>query len=605
MCGIVGLYHFNSSPFNPSILKKMANTLIHRGPEGDGYWMTNDNRLGFGHRRLAIIDLSDHGKQPMLYEHLSITFNGEIYNYIELKESLIKKGYQFTTNTDTEVILIAYIEYGEKCLEYLDGMFAFVIWDEQKKELFGARDRFGEKPLYYYLDNEKFVFGSEMKAIFASGIPIDTNKRMLFHYLAYNIVENPNAKEETFYQNIFQVPASHCFKISINGDIRFKKYWDIRYDYKQEISLNNAKEKFLELFESSISKRLRTDVKFGCSFSGGIDSSSIVSTIIDKNPGIDLNTFTARFKNINYDENYFIECLQNKFKFKSHYCWPSEDSVINEIDKIFYHQEEPFGSTSIMAQWDVMKLARTNNTIVLLDGQGADETLGGYFKNYLPFLSELRLSSKDNYKKQKKAIQEFTKTDNILPRNFYMNTFATKTINKISSKIRPYRLLNETKHINPEFIRPFINETPPFRHINNLSEFLHFDTFNYGLGKLLRFSDRNSMAHSVEVRLPYLSHELVQFAFSLPSEMKFNNGWTKYLLRSSMENRLPSEICWRKDKKGFQTPETWLQHPKVKELLKDSIETLKQERILTNDSNLNGSEWQMLMASKLLLIKHF
>ena len=389
MCGIVGKINFENQAVSENELKLMADTIAHRGPDGEGYWINDDNNIGFGHRRLSIIDLSEKGKQPMHYQDYTITYNGEIYNYLKIRDDLYNKGYKFNSETDTEVILAAYKEYGQSCLNHLDGMFSFAIWDNQKKILFGARDRFGEKPFYYYKDKSQFSFASEMKALFSIGIPKTPSKSMLFNYLVYDVVENPNEKSETFYEDIYQVPPSHSFTLKLDGKFALSKYWEIDLTNKLELSYKEATDKFYTLFNDSIKKRMRSDVEVGTSLSGGLDSSSIVSSIINNFPDNNLNTFTARFDDISYDEGYFIDILKNKYAFNSNYTWPKENLIIDELDKIFHHQEEPFGSSSIIAQWEVMKIAKEQNVTVLLDGQGADETLAGYYKYFLPYLHEI------------------------------------------------------------------------------------------------------------------------------------------------------------------------------------------------------------------------
>lgn len=598
MCGILGTYQFKSTTVNPALLEKMADTLEHRGPESDGYWINNNNTLGFGHRRLAIIDLTDSGKQPLHYEHLSITYNGEIYNYLELKKKLLDKGYKFKTNTDTEVILAAYIEYKESFLEHLEGMFAFVIYDSITQELIGARDRFGEKPMYYYLDKERFVFGSEMKTIFAAGVNVSVNDNMLFNYLAFGLVENPNNKYETFYKNIYQVPCSTYFKLNSKGEITFDKYWDIYPENQLDISIEDATEKYITLFENSINKRLRSDVSLGCSLSGGIDSSSIVSVIKNKNLAPTLNTFSARFKNINYDENYFIECLQNKYDFNAHYCWPGEDAIIDELETIFYHQEEPFGSASIIGQWEVMKLAKEKGVTVLLDGQGADETMAGYFKYFIPFLTELYSKNKKDFKTQLSLIEDTIDNRNLISKKFYFENKFPKTVKVASDLSRSFRIKNSAKDLSPDFLNTHLKQELSFKRINNLNEFLYFDTFNYGLGKLLRVADRNSMAFSREVRLPYLCHHLVEFVFSLPSHLKMNDGWSKFILRKSMEGIVPEEICWRKDKKGYQAPKPTLKNKKYNEIINESISKLSKEKYINSPNPENY--WKYIEVNMLL-----
>ncbi len=598
MCGIAGIISFDGSKINKVDLKRMTDTISHRGPDGEGHWVNQENNIGFGHRRLSILDLSKNGAQPMTYNQNTITFNGEIYNYVELKNSLKLKGYIFQTDTDTEVILAAYLAYGEECVKFFDGMFAFVIWDELKKKLFCARDRFGEKPFFFFKNESKFIFASEMKAIFSCNIQKNTSSKMIYNYLAYDIVEAPDDKTRTFYEEIHQLPPAHYFTIDLNGKIVKNKYWDI--DINKQTKLSNAEsiEYFKELLNTSILRRMRSDVEVGTSFSGGLDSSALVASITTLFPNQTLNTFTARFKDQNYDEGNYINHVKQKFNFNSHYTWPSSQTLINELDKVFHHQEEPFGSTSILAQWEVMKKANEQNVTVLIDGQGADETLAGYYKYFLPFLHELYKKDKTSFKRELFAIENDLGLKNYLPKSFFIDNKFPNIKQKIGNLIRPYRTNNNTLDFNKEFLNHHKKSPTPFKLFTDLNSFLYSDTFHYGLGKLLRYSDRNAMAFSREVRLPYLSHELVEFAFSLPSNFKLNNGWSKKILRDSMNGILPNEISWRKDKKGFQAPEDWLLDKNVIDLKNESIKKLKKEKIISAADD--NKTWQYIMVYKLI-----
>lgn len=598
MCGIAGKINLSNKLIEKNDLKLMSDSIAHRGPDGEGFWINNERNIGFGHRRLSIIDLSKNGKQPMHYQNCTITYNGEIYNYIEIKSNLICKGYKFNSDTDTEVILAAYLEYGQSCVKYFDGMFAFAIWDNNKKILFGARDRFGEKPYYYYKDKNQFSFASEMKALFSIGIPKIPSNSMIYNYLVYNVVENPYDKSETFYENIFQIPPSHSFTINLDGEFKLNQYWDIDLTHYLEINHEEAIDKFNTLFNSSINKRMRSDVEVGSSFSGGLDSSSVVSTIINNFPEKKLNTFTARFNDKKYDEGYFIECFKKEHQFISHNIWLEENIIIDELDKIFYHQEEPFGSTSILAQWEVMKLAQNKKVTVLLDGQGADETIAGYYKYFLPYLHEKYKINKTKFKEELTHIENNLLFKNYLPNTFYLDNYFPKSKRIISNKLRSFRIKKTAPDLNEDFINSFKKGHSPFINFLNLNDALYFDTFKYGLGKLLRFSDRNAMAFSREVRLPYLSHELVEFVFSLPIEFKINKGWSKKILRDSMSTKLPKEITWRKDKKGFQAPSSWLENKKVKDLIHENCQTLVKEKIISNP--IASKSWQYIMCSKIL-----
>ena len=597
MCGIAGIYKYNTL-VNKQELKKMTNSLIHRGPDGEGQWVNRKRNLGLGHRRLSIIDLSDKAAQPMhaFNQRYSITFNGEIYNYLELRTELINKGYTFITNSDTEVLLNAYDAYGEAFLQKLDGMFAFAIWDEKKQELFCARDRFGEKPFYYYKDKQQFVFASEMKAIFSYGIEKTVDQQMIYLYLTYDVVENPNNKKQTFYKNISQLPASHSLTISSDRVVKIKKYWGIDINKKSSLSFKEAQNKFIQLFDESLKRRMRSDVKVGSSLSGGVDSSSILCSVLQLFPNQSFNTFTARFKDKKYDEGVFVDQLKKKCSFNAFNCYPKPDQIISDLDKIFYHQEEPFGTSSIIAQWEVMKTARANNTIVLLDGQGADESLGGYFKYFLPYLYEIK--NTQDYKNQKQKIEKHLNIHSFLSKQEEIRMIAPNIFDKLTDWTRPYRVLFSSD-LAKDFKNEFKFSPTPFHRDLNLNSFLYNDLFKYGLGKLLRFSDRNAMAHSVEVRLPYLSHQLVEFVFSLPSNYKIENGWTKHILRKSMQKRVPDHILFRKDKKGFQAPNSWLKEPKVMELINSSYSLLKDEKY-TKDF-VKEKSWNYIMLGKLLI----
>ena len=398
MCGIAGILSFKDKVTLQS-LKTMTDTIVHRGPDGEGQWVNHNGQIGFGHRRLSIIDLSELGKQPMhyLYMRYTITFNGEIYNYREIKNDLIKAGYRFISETDTEVLLALYDLKKERCLENLDGMFAFAIWDESTQELFCARDRFGEKPFYYTIYNNQFIFGSEMKEIFSIGVPKTVNYNMVYNYLENDLVENPLNKQETFFENIYKLEAATYLKVK-DKKIKKIKYWEINLKNRSEVSFAEAEKEFTRLFEISISRRLRSDVPVGSSLSGGLDSSSVVARInkILQN-NTTQKTFSARFHNKDFDEGKFMLQIQKKFNLDSYYVYPDSNTLLKNLDLVYHHQEEPFGSASILAQWEVMRLAKQNNVSVLLDGQGADEFLSGYHKYFPTYLFELAKQDKIKY----------------------------------------------------------------------------------------------------------------------------------------------------------------------------------------------------------------
>jgi len=597
MCGIAGI--LSKKQVVKNTIKQMTDTLIHRGPDAEGFFV--DNNIGLGHRRLSIIDLSGNASQPMFFNDLAIIFNGEIYNYKELKTELEKESYTFITQSDTEVLLKGFHCYGEAVLQKLDGMFSFAIWDKTKKELFCARDRFGEKPFYYYFDGQKFVFASEMKAIFESGIQKQLNNNMLFQYLAFDMVENPENKKETFFKDIYKLEASTFLKIHLSEfKIKKQKYWKLNLVVNKGVTGEQAAEKFKYLLNESVSRRLRSDVNVGTSLSGGLDSSTLVALINNQLKGQgEQKTFSARFQNKKFDEGKYIEIMHKKFNTDHHNVFVAADSLEKNFDKIMYHQEEPFGSASILAQWNVMQLAKANNTTVLLDGQGADEILAGYHGYFIPFLKELYLTDKQIFIKEKQLLAEKHNFNIKTDLKFRIGIHYQKTKSLLRKNYHKFNKPAELKLLNKDFVQAYFTQVP-FYESRNLNDSLMYDTNIYGLEKLLRYADRNAMAHSVETRLPFLYHKLVEFLFSLPAEMKIKNAWTKYILRISMQDILPKEIVWRVDKMGYQAPQNeWMQSGEIPEILKHYKNSLISEKYINDNFNDN---WKVFMIGKFLNI---
>jgi asparagine synthase (glutamine-hydrolysing) len=593
MCGISGMISADPGRISEDRLKQMTDVISHRGPDGEGYWISDDGKIGFGHRRLSIIDLGC-GGQPMHYqERYTIIFNGEIYNYIELKETLSQQGYVFKTHSDTEVIMALYDRDREKCLQLMDGMFALVIYDKKQHTIFIARDRFGEKPFFYsYEPGAYFYFGSEMKVLWAAGIQKEVNQRMLYNYLEYNFLENPADQSETFFDHCTRLPHSHYLTFSVN-DCRItsiEKYFDIDLSAPgTSISRGEAEEQFRHLFTNSVKRRLRSDVPVGSSLSGGLDSSLVVCTIDALKEGTAQvqKTFSARFPGFAKDEGHFMQQVTDKTNTEAIYVYPDHLGMIENIDKIIYHQEEPFGSSSIYAQYCVMQAARENNVPVLLDGQGADEFLAGYHSYFTNFFNELRLNHPEKYRQEYKAYQQLQAENQV-------NGVVKKDLKYFIRSRTPY-LINPLKrslsyikqHRSPLFSADFYaaHQQDSFVHIYNyksLNDALHYSLLQGPLQQLLRFADRNSMSHSVEVRLPFLSHELVRFVFSLPAEYKIHNGWTKWIMRSAFQDLLPPAITWRKDKIGYEPPQqNWMENKDVKDRVQHSKKKLYDAGIIS------------------------
>lgn len=620
MCGIAGILLTPGKNIAPFHLQKMTDALAHRGPDGEGHWVSTNGNVHLGHRRLSIIDLSDKASQPMPYgNRYQIIHNGEIYNYEEIRTYLQQKGYSFNSKSDTEVIVAAYDYWKEKCLQKFDGMFAFAIWDNQTQQLFAARDRFGEKPFYYYEDEEHFIFASEMKALWAIGIEKNIDKKMMLNYLTLGHVQNCVDKEQTFFESIYSLPPAHYLKYnSAEHSLKVTPYWRINKETEIEISETDAIEKFTELFNISIKRRLRTDVPIGSCLSGGLDSSSIVALVNQqqKNSGKSnaFQSFSAVFPGFENDEASHIKQATDFLKIKNSQVEPNIDDLINQFEKICFHQEEPFQSASIFAQYKLYELAIDNDVKVLLDGQGADETLAGYPRYIHWFLQETlsrhRLGATSHEKKA------FVK--NKQPFNWnYKNIFAAFLPSHAAIRLEKleYSKTISQPDIHPDFLHQVNGRAWEGIHkpiITKLNDILHFNSFEMGLEELLRFGDRNSMAHGLEVRLPFLNHELVEFIFSLPSNLKMHNGWPKYILRKVMDKSLPNEIVWRQDKVGFEPPQkNWMTDPALQEYIKESKRKLASAGILTEKAIKKRIEpkgahadknydWRYLCAAQLL-----
>ena len=598
----------------------MSDTLSHRGPDGEGVWINKSNTTGFSHRRLAIIDLSPAAAQPMHYaERYSIVYNGEIYNYKEIRSDLQKAGYPFSTQSDTEVILAAYDFYKEDCVKYFDGMFAFAIWDEKKKTLFCARDIFGEKPFYYFIDKNIFAFASEMKALWCTGIKKSWDEKMMINYLALGYVQNASDKSATFFKNIFSLPPAHTGLFSLD-DMQFvlTRYRDVNKENIIKISEEEAKEKLDELLAVSVKYRLRSDVTVGSSLSGGLDSSTVAyfiqQSLRKKNNAGDFKTFSAVFPGFERDESDFIRELSEYFRFPNYSVTPGAQDLVGDFEKLCYHQEEPFLSSGIYAQYKVYELAAKHGVKVLLDGQGADEILGGYTQYLHWYLQELAGGYKfSGAKKERLALQR----NNIPVRWNVKNTLAAflPAHAALALEKRDYRRVIHNNAIQSELLREVKGKEwqgiyKPV--VTKLNDILYHNTMQHGLEELLRYADRNSMAHGTEVRLPFLNFDLVSFIFSLPSSFKINNGFTKNILRKTMAGKLPEKILWNTEKIGFETPQKkWMEDPRVQQLIQDSKQKLVNEKILrpsvmnkeivaSNVHDAANTDWRYLSLAQIL-----
>ena len=556
MCGISGIINFQNKKIKRHIVKKMIMKIKHRGPDDEGYYFNKNIALGFV--RLSIIDLTKAGNQPMYSNdnRFVIVFNGEIYNYLELKKSL---KYNFKSNSDTEVILASFIEWGKDCLNKFNGMFSFVIYDNVKQEVFAARDRYGIKPFYYFLDNENFIFSSEIKSILAIKKNNFVNENLMYDYLAYNRVDHTG---NTFFSSIKKLKKGHYFLIR-NNKVKFYNWYNLNDKIlNKKIDLSSTE--YNNLLTDSIKIRLRSDVKLGVSLSGGLDSSGITSIILNNLGVNDLNTFSSVYNsNKNYDESNYINCYKGSVN-KMHFVYPSKDTFLDDCEDFIYTQTEPVNDVGSYIQYKVMQIVSEHVTVVL-DGQGADEQLAGYHYFFGSYYKGLLLNN-NFYKLIKELIYYLIKhksLDSIKYFIFYLLPLSFK---------KTYNI--QLKSINYDFLNTFKDEsTVPEKLYNpiDLQDSL-IQHFNYKLEHLLKWDDLNSMRFSVESRLPFLDYRLVEKSINLLSSLIIKNGMTKFILRKSVKDIVPKKIINRIDKKGFSNPrKEWFKSNKFKELVFDIL----------------------------------
>lgn len=540
MCGIAGQFALNGEDADPALVGAMAERLAHRGPDGEGTFFSGP--IGLAHRRLAIIDLSDEGRQPMGSEDGSfqIVFNGEIYNYPEIREELSAAGHRFSSATDTEVILHAYEEWGRDCLARFNGMWAFALWDGRRRELFCARDRLGVKPFYYTLIDGSFLFASEIKALRAHpDVGRQPNDRMLSTFLAWGVADHTG---ETMYDGVFQLPPAHTVVVSAEGVGEPERYWDFAVSGAPGGADDEAAAQSVRaLLTDAVRLRLRSDVPVGTCLSGGIDSSTVTALIngllLAESPesvGERQKTFSVSFDDPRFDESRYIDTVVAATDVASRRTTPGTDGLWEDIERLLYMQDEPFASLSIYAQYCVMRLA-SGEVKVVLDGQGADEQLGGYIAYQAPYIRGL-LRRGDVLAALREGVGSARHH-----RSFFSWAAA-------QSRVRSER-------------RGLLRGDAPevLRYAGSLEEVLKREVTASNLPLLLHWEDRNSMAFSVEARVPFLDYRLVEHLAALPLDQKIRGGVTKYVLRQAIRGLVPDAVRCRMDKMGFVTPEeVWM-----------------------------------------------
>lgn len=569
MCGILGIV---SSRHRISVLRVRSGlaTMRHRGPDGEGLWERACDQppfVMFGHRRLAIIDLSDDAAQPMVSRDglVCLTFNGEIYNYRELRQDLLAAGQVFRSKSDTEVLLNAYRQWGADCLARLNGMFAFAIWDENRRELFAARDRFGEKPFHYVLDERTsvFAFASEIKALFAAGVvSFGLNDAAIRRFVEELVLAGD---EETIYAGVRRLLPAQALRLRFDNS-RFElarwTYWSVGDATSLRLSRDEASERFRELFEDSVRLRLRSDVPVGTSLSGGLDSSSVVCMIHRLGAAAGQKAFSARMEDARLDEGEHIRTIVDRTGVEAHEIVPTADELQRVFPRLCYFMEEPFPATAMFAQFLVMRLAMEHGVTVLLDGQGADEYLAGYHKyfrdRYGDLARELRFPS---LFRELRAYARLRGGSRALSTMGIAGAFLPESARGMFIRWKTgdpgFR-----KWWNPRWLDSIPTGETDGRKLPFFGRFdarLRRDSFQGPLQELLRYGDRNSMAWSRELRQPFLDHRLAELVFSLGPESKISDGMTKSILRDSMRGLVPDAVLQRTDKLGYQAPQAeWL-----------------------------------------------
>jgi asparagine synthase (glutamine-hydrolysing) len=581
MCGISGIFSFRGNDIDFTSIVAMNNKIQHRGPDDEGYFMQggdhsgpglycgNDStleikqafphiskspatNLALGFRRLAIIDLSQDGHQPMQDKsgRYTIVFNGEIYNYLELQAGLKTKGYTFTSKSDTEVLLNMFIEYGIDSFNYLNGMWALAIWDSMKEELILARDRWGIKPLCYYRDGERIIFASEEKQIIGAGVKISPNLDIIYRYL--NLGSLVAYGDETFYKEISSVKAGTLMRISKNEFKSIAYYnMDISAFETYDLAFEEARETYQDLFARSVNLRMRSDVEVGSCLSGGLDSSAIVCQAAQASSN-SFKTFSAYYNNSPaYDERKWIEIVNKAYNCHSYLISPVDKDVARDFAKISYIHDRPVIGSSPVSQYYVMKRAQEAGVKVVLDGQGSDEITAGYNHAFYRYYADLIKG------------RNFIRLSDELP-DYLLNHPKGNCLSKLGKIFftlikKESSLYNfEIRKLNPEIMysrfRPGILSEIEDLKTSKLSNFQYNLLRNIFLPSLLHFEDRNSMAFSLESRVPFLDVNLVEFAFSLPSHYKIQGSQGKYIHRKSLQNIVPEAIYKRKDKVNFAAP---------------------------------------------------
>lgn len=586
MCGIAGFTRFFDATGDVSSLVRMGDMIAHRGPDARGEYL--DDGVGLCHRRLSIIDLSAAGNQPMFSEdgNLVIVFNGEIYNFLELRKDLEQKGYQFKTQTDTEVILALYQFEGASCLDKLFGMFAIALWNKHKQELFLARDRLGKKPLYYYRDEKRFVFASEIKSILEiEAVPKQIRHDAIYDFFVYQYV--PESK--SIFKDIDKLKPGHYLTINKDG-VDVKQYWDVTFKDLSTSSEDEIADGLLDVIDTCTKQRMISDVSLGAFLSGGVDSSGVVA-LMANNSQEPVVTCSIGFDSKKYDEIQYAKQVAEQYH-TTHHELTVKENILDHLEYIAGFFDEPFADQSLVPTYFVSQLAKTKVTVALA-GDGGDENFAGYSKYnvdqvennlrnkvpglirrnvFPPFVKPLQHSSIRVLNRAGTLLDAMSKSP---AEGFYLtNTFMTDTMwNRLAND----DLKREVDGYHPSIqSMDFYNAADTDDH---LSRVLYTDIKTYLVGDILVKVDRMSMANSLEVRAPLLDHRVVEYAARIPSALKLYQGEKKHILKKAFRNLLPDDILYRK-KMGFSVP---LAH-----WLRNELKSTGEEKLFASDNGLSN-----------------
>ena len=573
MCGICGKLNFiDNQPVEPSLLDKMCNALSHRGPDDAGFFI--DDSIGFGMRRLSIIDLAT-GHQPIHNEDRSIwiILNGEIYNFWDLRPRLEAKGHRFYTKSDTETLVHLYEDYGDGCVKHLRGMFGLALWDNKKRRLLLARDRVGQKPLFYTIANGSLIFASEIKSILQDpSVKREVNLESLHHFLAFGYVPAPL----TMFRGINKLPPAHIL-ISEKGSVRIERYWDLSFKEKIQLAPDELAEKVYELVKEAVKIRLVSDVPLGAFLSGGMDSSTVVGLMSELSTR-PVKTFSIGFEESSFNEMKYARTVADYFG-TDHHEFTVKPRAIEILPELIWHFDEPFADSSAIPTYYVSKITREHVTVAL-NGDGGDETFAGYERYYADRLAEYYIKCPASFRERVidrflgrfpettekksliKRLKKFTQAASLPAEQRYarwMSTFTSETKKELYSGELKNRLseVDSASYLEEVFSRADAN--------NFLDQLLFVDTNTYLPEDLLVKVDRMSMAHSLEARSPFLDHKLMEFAATIPYDLKLKGSRTKYILKKAMSKLVPIEIL-KRPKEGFGVPVSQWFKRELKEL---------------------------------------